>query len=144
MVADNWFSEIESTIFTYLKYVLVEEDEARFKDLNCTTSSESESIENIVDFPTLYIHLLPLVELGNDLYNTDVAAVRATVELQVITDKSEASCRKIMDACILAMKQLRFNIPMFPDPQTSNKKYFAIARFTRVIASGDSDIVQKV
>ena len=48
-----------------------------------------------------------------------------------------------MDVCIKEIKKLHFNISMFPDPQTVDKKYFAIARFTRVIAGGDADIVSK-
>ena len=141
MVSETWYSEIESTIFTLLQYVLVEKLSAPYPTLNCTTSSQNESLENVDDFPALYVHLLPAVEMGNTLVNEDVSAVRATFELQVFSDNSESECREIMNACILEMKKLSFNISMFPDPQTQEKKYFAIARFTRVIGSGDLDIV---
>lgn len=144
MATDIWYSEIESTIFTHLQYVLIEADNAPFPELNCTTSSKSESLENVSDFPNLYVHLLPLSEMGNDLTNETVNAVRATFELQLYSDKSENECREIMTACIQEMKKLHFNVSMFPDPQTAaEKKYFAIARFTRVIGAGDSDIVQQ-
>ena len=143
MISDTWYSEIESTIFTLLQYVLVEQDGAPYPALNCTTSSQNESLENVSDFPALYVHLLPPLETGNDLYNEDITAIWATVELQVFSDKSESECRKIMDVCIKEIKKLHFNISMFPDPQTVDKKYFAIARFTRVIAGGDADIVSK-
>lgn len=141
MISDTWFSEIESTIYTLLQYVLVEKEDAPYPTLNCTTSSENESLENVDDFPALYVHLLPPIEMGNDLYNVDTAAINATFELQVFSNESEQQCREIMNACIREMKKLHFNIAMFPDPQTVSKKYFAIARFSRVIASGDSDIV---
>lgn len=143
MISETWYSEIESTIFTLLQYVLVEKIGAPYPTLNCTTSSQNESLENVDDFPALYVHLLPPVEMGNDLYNEDIAALRATLELQVFSDESESECRQIMNACIREMKKLHFNISMFPDPQTSDKKYFAIARFTRIVASGDLDIVQQ-
>ena len=143
MISDTWYSEIESTIFTLLQYVLVEKSDAPYPTLNCTTSSQNESLENVDDFPALYVHLMPAIEIGNDLYGEDIAAVRATVELQVFSDKSEDECRKIMNACIKEMKKLHFKVSMFPDPQTRDKKYFAIARFTRIVASGDSDIVSK-
>ena len=119
----------------------MEKEDAPYPSLNCTTSSQNESVENIDDFPALYVHLLPPVELGNDLYNEVIAALRATVELQVFSDNSEDECRQIMNACIREMKKLHFNISMFPDPQTADKKYFAIARFTRIVAAGDADIV---
>lgn len=143
MISDTWYSEIESTIFTLLQYVLVEKLDAPYPTLNCTTSSQNESLENIDDFPALYVHLLPAVEIGNDLRNEVVAAVRATIELQVFSDQSESECREIMNACICEMKKLFFNINMLPDPQTSDKKYFAIARFSRVVAAGDADIVPR-
>lgn len=143
MVSDTWYAEIESTIFTYLQYHLVEKEDAPFPMLNCTTSSQSESIEDIVEFPTLYVHLLPPVEIGNNLENKDVPAIRASFELQVFSNKSETECRKLITACIQLMKSLSFNIPLLPDPQTSAKKYFAITRCSRVIASGDSDIVPR-
>lgn len=143
MISDTWYSEIESTIFTLLQYVLVEKEGAPYPTLNCTTSSQNESLENVDDFPALYVHLLPPLEMGNDLYNEDITALRATLELQVFSDQSENECRQIMNACIKEMKKLHFNISMFPDPQTADKKYFAIARFTRVIAGGDADIVPK-
>ena len=141
MVSDTWYAEIESTIYTHLEYKLVLSGIAPFPNLNCTTSSQSETIENITDFPALYIHLLPPVEMGNDLHNEDVAAINATIELQIFSDKSESECRKIITAAIREMKKLHFNVAMFPDPQTADKRYFAIARFTRVIAAGDQDIV---
>lgn len=143
MVSETWFSEIESTIYTLLQYKLTYIEDAPFPNLNCTTSSQNESLEGVSDFPTLYVHMVSPVELGNDLYNEDVTAIRATFDLQVYSDTSEEECRKIMNACIMEMKKLKFKVSMFPDPQTSDKKYYAIARFSRIIASGDTDIVPK-
>lgn len=143
MISDTWYSEIESTIHTILRHKLTMAYDAPFPELNCTTSSQSESLEGVSDFPTLYVHMLNPVELGNDLYNEDVTAIRATFDLQVYSDKSEDECRKIMNACILEMKKLHFKVSMFPDPQTSDKKYYAIARFSRIVASGDTEIVPK-
>lgn len=139
---DTWYSEIESNILTHIQYMLTEKMDAPFPELNCTTSSQNENIEGIALFPTLYIHLLPPVEMGNDLENVSVNAVRATFDFQVYSNKSEDECMKILTQCISEMKKLHFNVPLFPDPQTNDKKYFAIARFSRVIGNGDSDIVQ--
>lgn len=141
MVSDTWYSEIESTIFTHLDYMLVQRSNAPFPSLNCTTSSQNDSVEGVGVFPTLYVHLLPPIETGHTLLNDEVTAIRATIELQVFSDKSESECRKITTECIKEMKKLHFNVTMFPDPQTVNKRYFAISRFTRIIANGDSDIV---
>ena len=141
MVSDTWYSEIESTLFTKLQYALADRIEAPFPNLYCTTSSQNESIENVDDYPTLYIHLLSPMEMGQTLKNTDVVAVRATIELQVFSDQSETECRRIITAAIQELKALHFTVSMFPDPQTKDKKYFAITRLTRIIANGDKDIV---
>lgn len=141
MVSETWYSEIESTILTTLQYFLVEKTSAPFPKLKCTTSNKNDNVSGVGSFPTLYVHELPAVELGNDLRNESVNAIRATFELQVYSNKSEDETRKIMNACIAEMKKLRFNISMFPDPQSSGQVYYNIARFSRVIGSGDSDIV---
>lgn len=141
MISENWFMQIESTIYTHLQYQLAGRNDAPFPNLNCTTSSQNESLEDVSDFPTIYIHMLPPLEIGNDLYNDTIAGLNVTFELQVFSDKSESQCRKIITAAILEMKKLRFNVSMFPDPQTENKKYYAIARFNRVVGAADQDIV---
>lgn len=143
MISELWFSEIESSVFTILQYELVEKDSAPFPELNCTTSSQNETLEGVKDFPALYVHMLPAQETGNTLDNTEISAIRATFELQVYSNKSESECRKILNTCILEMKKLHFNTTI-PDPQTVGGKYFAIARFTRIIAGGDGDIVPKL
>ena len=144
MVSNTWFSEIESTIFTLLQYLLAEKSDAPFPRLTCTTSSQNETVSGVGLFPTLYVHMLPPIEVGNDLDNVSVNAIRATFDLQVYSNKSEVEARKIMDACIMEMKKLRFNVSMFPDPQTTNGVYYCIARFTRVIGSGDAEIVPQI
>lgn len=141
MISEIWYSQIESTLFTTLQYNLAEREDAPFPYLSCTTSSENETIDGVSDFPALYVHLLSPLEMGNDLTNESVNAINATLEVQVFSNKSESQCVKIMAQVIKQMKKLHFNVTLFPDPQTSDKKYFAIARFNRVIGNGDSDIV---
>lgn len=143
-ISDTWYSEIESTLLTTLEYKLVERTDAPFPALTCTTSSENDSVDGVATFPTLYIHLLPLVEVGMDLTNESVNAVNATLELQIFSNKSENECRKIMSQSLQEMKRLHFNVTMFPDYQSSNRKYFAIARLSRIIAGGDSEIVPRI
>ena len=133
---DSWVSQIESDVLTYIQYQLIEKVDAPFPSLNCTTANENETVEGVSDFPTLYVHLLPPVEIGNTLFNDDVCAVRATFELQFYS-LSQTELKDIIDACIRIMKHLQFNVPLFPDPQTSDGKHFAIARFSRVLSSGE-------
>lgn len=142
-VTDTWYSKIESTILTYLDYELSSRVGAPYPDMNCTTSSQAESIPDITVFPTLYVHDLEPIEIGGDLEGYSVNAIRSSIEIQVFSNESENHCKEIMTSAIQVMKALRYRVTMFPNPRTNNKVYYAIARFTRVIGSGDSDIVSQ-
>lgn len=131
---DNWFSEIESRIYTQVSYMLTERDDAPYPDLKCTTVSQN----TVVNFPTLYLHELQPVEAGNDLDNTTVNAVLSTIEIQVWSNESEKHCKDILTAAIVEMKRLRFNVTMFPNVTTDNKIAWGVARFRRMIGAGDS------
>lgn len=141
MVDETWYDKIESYILTILKYELVQKPSAAFPKLTCTTSNQEESLELVGDFPTMYVHMLPPYEVGRDLTNVTVNGINCTFELTVYSDKSEKECRNIITAGIQQMKKLHFNVETFPDPRTSDKKYIAITRLNRVIASGDKELV---
>lgn len=141
MVDETWYDKIESYILTILKYELVQKLSAPFPKLTCTTSNQEESLELVGDFPTMYVHMLPPYEVGRDLANVTVNGINCTFELTVYSDKSEKECRQIITAGIQQMKKLHFNVETFPDPRTSDKKYIAITRLNRVIASGDKELV---
>ena len=142
-VSDTWFASIESTVLTYLDYELSSRSGAPYPKLNCTTSSQAESIPDLTTFPTLYVHELEPFEIGQDLENVSVNAIRCSIEIQVFSNESESHCKEIITQALMVMKALRFNVTMFPDPKTNNKVYYAIARFVRVIGSGDTDIVSQ-
>lgn len=132
---DNWFAELESKLFTRIKYELCLKEGAPYPKLNCTTVSNSNTP---VKFPTLYFHELQPVEEGQDLENTTINAVRETIEIQVFSNKTEKECKDIMANAISVMKSMSFDVTMFPDTQTRGDRVsFAIGRFKRLIAQGD-------
>lgn len=131
---ETWFSQIESSIFTDVQYALKTKQGAPFPELNCTTISQDM---NLSVFPTLYLHELPALEVGQDLVNVTVNAVRCTIEIQVFSNKSEQEVRKILTAAIVEMKKHRFNVSSFPDPSTSGGVRTGFARFTRIYGNGD-------
>jgi len=133
-MSEAWFSEIESTILTNLSYMLTERQDAPFPNLVVTSTNQNQ----VTAFPTLYIHELTPVEAGNDLNNQTINAVLETIEIQIWTNDTEAECRQLMSAAIVEMKRMRFNCTAFPNIQTDNKIAFGIARFRRMIGSGDT------
>ena len=132
-MADNWFSQIQSKIYTQVTYML----KKKYKNLNCTTSNENETPAT---FPTLYLHELAPLELGQDLTNESVNAIRCTIEIQVWASggvSAELDCRNILTDASLEMKRLNFNISAMPSIQTTNKIAWGVIRCTRVIGAAD-------
>lgn len=133
-MASTWYSQIESSIFTYLQYMMKNRQNAPYPRLNCTTKSKSTKPS---EFPTLYIHNLNPVEMAQDLENDEVNALLATIEIQVFSNVSEKEANDIMTTAISLMKENRWNVTMFPDPQTSDKISYAIARFRKLVTESD-------
>ena len=140
-VSETWYAELESTIFTTVQYELKTKNKAPYPNLNCTTISQTTSPAK---FPTLYLHELPAVEIGNDLVNQSVNAVRYYIEIQVFSNQSENEVRKILAAATLVMKKLMFSVTAFPDPSTAGDVKSGVARYSRVIANGDDLALGKV
>lgn len=133
-MANSWFSQIESSVFTQLNYILCEQEYSPYPNLNCTTKSQTTKPSV---FPTLYLHNLTPMEQGQDFENDYVNSVMATMEIQVYSNKSEDEANKIMTSAIVIMKSLRWSVTMFPDPQTSDGFSYAIARFRRLVTEND-------
>ena len=131
---DNWFAQIESTVLTYLQYMLCEKTGALYPNLNCTTKSQSTKPS---DFPTLYLHSLTPIERDQDLENDAINSVLSTLEIQVFSNQSETEAKKIMTDVVLLMKSLRWSITMLPDPQTNDKISYCIARFRKLVTESD-------
>ena len=133
-MASTWFSEIESKVFTYISYKMTEKTGAPYPQLNCTTKSQTTTPSK---FPTLYLHNLTPVEQSQDLENDEVNSLLATIEIQVFSNQSEDEANNIMTSAIAFMKDLRWNVTMFPDPQTNDKVSFTIARFRKLVTEDD-------
>lgn len=75
--------------------------------------------------------------MAQDLENDEVNALLATIEIQVFSNVSEKEANDIMTTAISLMKKNRWNVTMFPDPQTSDKISYAIARFRKLVTESD-------
>lgn len=131
---EAWFSKIESRIYTIFK--------KRMRD-NFPTISFTTEQEKVVEskFPMVYLHELEQLEQGNDLENITVNAVLSTIQIQVFT-KTAAENKRIMTEAVLQMKRLAFNVVAMPiyDSKDDKTLHFSVARFRRMIGSGDSNI----
>ena len=138
MASSNWFSKLESVIFTILKTRLNAALKTKYPNLFCTTSSSTDS-EPV--FPTVYMHEVGSVESGMDLDNTNVNAVIETIQVDVTTNASREDCKIVTSEVIMQLKAMRFNIIMMPIYSTENNIQRGVVRARRTIGQGDGDIV---
>lgn len=135
----SWYMEILDNVFSYLEYTL----EEKGVDIYCTTEMGKTSVDedgkpNL--FPTMYIHELQPIERGQDLTNTSVNAVLSTMEIQIYT-KTKSECKTYCGLVTECMKELNFNITMMPVITYGDDYYVGIARYRRLVGSGDTTIV---
>lgn len=135
---DNaWFASVEAKIFNIVSYRLKRALNMSDKDIKCTTDGQSNST---AVFPTFYLHELSPVEFGQDIANKTINAITETIEIIVYT-KNRQQCKKIINEAVVQMKALGFDVTMMPIITTDDNVYSGVARFRRIIGSGDTDLV---
>lgn len=135
---DNaWFASVEAKIFNIVSYRLKRALNMSDRDIKCTTDGQSNST---AVFPTFYLHELSPVEFGQDITNKTINAITETIEIIVYT-KNRQQCKKIINEAVVQMKALGFDITMMPIITTDDNVYSGVARFRRIIGSGDADLV---
>lgn len=135
---DNaWFASVEAKIFNIVSYRLKRALNMSDKDIKCTTDGQSNST---AVFPTFYLHELSPVEFGQDITNNTINAITETIEIIVYT-KNRQQCKKIINEAVVQMKALGFDITMMPIITTDQNVYDGVARFRRIVGSGDADLV---
>lgn len=127
---DSWYMQIQNKVFTQVQYMM----QKKYPNLKCTTRNENGLP---AEFPTLFLHELAPVELGQDLTNETVNAILATIEIQVWTNTTEDDCRSIIAEALNQMKLLQFNVPEMPLVEVSDRISWGVIRCKRIIGNGD-------
>lgn len=134
----NWYTQLESRIFTLVGHRLRKAlKDSVTSTIKCTTESSTEAEPY---FPTWYLHELTPIETGQDLDNKSVNAVIETIEVIVYT-RTKDDCRVIMDETVSQMKEIRFDVIAMPIITSESHVAIGMARFRRVVGSGDTDLV---
>lgn len=126
--------EIESIVRTQLKVRVPKLTDNKYPNMSFT----SEVSDKVPSFPNVYIHEVGQSELGNTIANDTVHAVRSTLQIDVSTNTNKADARNVTNACILALKRLRYSVTMLPIYQKDNNIHRFVFRARRVIGSGDT------
>ena len=127
---DSWYMQIQNKVFTQIQYMM----QKKYPNLKCTTRNENGLP---AEFPTLFLHELAPVEIGQDLTNETVNAILATIEIQVWTNTTEDDCRSIIAEALNQMKLLQFNVPEMPLVEVSDRISWGVIRCKRMIGNGD-------
>jgi len=126
--------EIESIVRTQLKVRVPKLTDNKYPNMSFT----SEVSDKVPNFPNVYIHEVGQNELGNTIANDTVHAVRSTLQIDVSTNTNKSDARIVTNACILALKRLRYSVFMLPIYQKDNNIHRFVFRARRVIGSGDT------
>ena len=138
----SWYEQIEPNVLTYVKYSVEELGyRPRFTSVLDKTVVDDNGVPK--KLPTVYIHMLQPAEVGNDLDNTEINGVLATIEIQIFSNNYNES-QSLRTITLDCMKKLRFNVPMLPVTTNQGDYFLTIARYRRVIGGGDSDLITEL
>jgi len=126
--------EMESIITTQLKARVPKLTEHEFKGL----SFSNEQTDAVPSFPNVYVHELDVSEVGSSIPNQEIHAIRDTLQIDVSTNTNKAEARTVTNACIFALKRLRYSVIMMPIYQKDNNIHRFVFRVRRIVASGDT------
>lgn len=133
---NEWVFDLESIIFSRIKHAT--EDTLKSKYPNVRYTVTDKPIDSTTKFPTIYIHELSGAETGMDLENSEINAVLYTIQLEVITNKSQAEAKAVMAEIASTVKKMRFTFTAFPSFDNGNNYYRCVARAQRTIGAADT------
>lgn len=131
-----WFAELSGLILTHFKTRLKKLiPDGQFKKLKITNSNSDIAP---TELPAIWLEEVSSMETGENLDNTSINAVIETVQITVFYNGQMKDVKKLMNASVLAMKQMRFGAIMTPIYTTNHDMKTAVARFRRLIGESDS------
>ena len=128
-----WFAQVSGVLFTHFV--------TRMKKLTNKKIKYTQSNSDIspTSLPAIHFQEVEPVEVGSDIDNTGIHAVRETIQLTVYGNGQMSEVKDIMSKGVVCMKQMRFNMTGMPVYTTNHDIKQGVARFRRLI--GASDII---
>ena len=126
--------DIESIVFSRIKYSFSENIKKKYPDLIFTTD---EQVARRAKFPTVFIHMLPSAEIGQDLEGSSINGVDAVFQIQV-SDNENSRGKEIITEIAKIMKKMRFSISQMPYSFINGDTYYYVFRARRTIGTGDT------
>ena len=130
-----WFAELSGLILTHYKARLKKLIPDQFKKLKITNSNSDIAP---TELPAIWLEEVSSMETGENLDNTSINAVMETIQVTIYHNGQMKDVKQLMNASVLAMKQMRFGAVMTPIYTTNHDMKTGIARFRRIIGESDS------
>lgn len=125
--------QLESIVTTQLSVRVPRLTNNRFPNMTFT----NEVSDNQPSFPNVYVHELEPSEVGRTISNDQIHALRDTIQIEVSTNTTKADARTVINACVNAMKILRYSIVVMPLYRKTNNIHSFVIRARRIVAGGD-------
>lgn len=129
----NWVVDLDNIIYTRIDSKLEKAFRAKYPDMYVTNSDVNKGVAK---FPTIYIHILPNAEVGQDLDNSTINAVMYGMQLEV-SSTNQIHVKDIMSELVNIMKSMRFEITAMPEFRNQDTLYRQVCRVRRVIGAND-------
>ena len=126
--------QLENIVTAQLKVRVPRLTDNRYPNMSFT----NEVSDKQPSFPNVYIHELEPSEVGNSIPNQTIHAMRDTIQIEASTNVSKTEARTVINACINAMKTLRYSLVTGPTYMKINNVHRYVIRVRRVIANGDT------
>mgnify|MGYP006935971304 CR=1 FL=1 len=132
---NSWVFDIQDKIYSRLDAVCRAKLSRKYPDINVTMDN---NVSTTAKFPNVYLHFLPMMEIGNDLDGKDINAVNLTAQVDVtVTNSQEMSvANEVSQVVVNCMKDMRFSATL-PEFVNTSSDYRTVSRFTRTIGNAD-------
>ena len=128
----SWWEDTEAKVFTVIKTRM----KRNLSDYDIFYTTEG-SVDAIAVFPTVYIQLLESPEVAQEVSGNDVNASLISFQVDVYAER-KSDCGTIINEAVKQFKNLGFDIMSMPIYSKEANIHRGIARFRRMVASGDS------
>ena len=132
---NSWVFDIQDKIYSRLDAVCRAKLSRKYPDISVTMDN---NVSTTAKFPNVYLHFLPMMEIGNDLDGKDINAAYLTAQVDVtVTNSQEMSvANEVSQVVVNCMKDMRFNATL-PEFVNTSSEYRTVSRFTRTIGNAD-------
>ncbi len=127
-------SALEPIIFTQIKARFSPKIKKKYESLEFTTQEESKTP---VQFPNVYVYLMPGVETGLTLERTSIEGGLFTFQIKVTDNQNQTRVKEVMGEIVQIMKTMSFEIISMPAYENTKDTYWSTARFRRQLDRND-------